>query len=108
MAGDRAKRQLAAWKRQGRTESVIYRPGSGRPRRIDVVVKRQGIVDDRGKGVPRMTVKALNDEQDGIPATLDKGLDEVAVAEMPGGTLVDRHVRQTVGVDPDWVTVEVG
>ena len=109
MASDRAKRQLAAWKRQGRTETVIYRPESGRPRRIDAVVFRTGRVEENGGWVQTMRVKVLLDEQLGIAARqLDSGADQLDVADRVGGEAVTRRVGRIAGQDVDWITIEVG
>ena len=108
MATAAAKNELAAQKTAGHTEAVTYRPGSGRVRQIDAMVDREGVSEGRAVGRPRMRVTAVNDAIQGIDAmTLDTGTDEIDVAKMPGAAATARRVQQVMGVDADWVTVEV-
>lgn len=103
-----AKRQLATFKRQGQTESVIYRPGTGRTRVISVIVDREGLRVEGHVARPVMRVMAINDQIDGIdPKLIDKGADHIDVAQKFGGPAIERAVGQIVEQDEGWVTVEV-
>lgn len=117
MASDRAKRTLAAFKRQGQTETVTYRPGravlanrSTRQATIDVLVDRLAPEIELQAGHPVFHVTALNDADCGIPsdpALSDRQSDKVDVAERIGGAPIPRGMPRFVSQDPDWVTLEV-
>jgi len=108
MASDRAKRELAAYKRQGRTEAVVYRPAGGTARTIDALVRRgrrEQAVNATKAGIE---IAVLNDATLGIaPASMNKGSDQVDVAERFGGSPQSRRFTEIVEQDADWATLEV-
>lgn len=118
MASDRAKRQMAAWKRQGRAEEIDYRPG-GMPaegeddnaRTIDAVVDRTSPEDVMSARAPGMRVTVLNDADDGIATAgdeqIDRGADLLEIAELVGGEPVARGIQRIIKQDADFVTLEV-
>lgn len=92
----------------GLTESVIYRPGEGIARRIDVTVDRLGRQVEGHVGRPVFHVMAINNQLRGIdPALIDTGADHMDVAEDFGGEAIERAVTQIVDQDVEWVMVEV-
>jgi len=110
MASDRAKRELAAWVRQGQTESCLYRPGrDDLPQRTIAVTVDRGGPEPFGQGqAPGFAVTVLNDATDGIPAaTLDVGADRIDVAERVGGTPSPRGVQRIASQDADWLVLDV-
>lgn len=101
--------QLDAMKAAGGlTESVIFRPGTGLTRVIDVIVDREGLRVGAHAARPVMRVMAINDQLDGIdPKLIDKGADHIDVAQKFGGTPIERALGQIIEQDDGWVTVEV-
>jgi len=105
-----ARNQLDSMKAAGLTETVEYRPGSGRRRSIAVLVDRLGRQPGEGGGAarPEMTVTAIHDQRHGIdPTLIDTGTDHITVAEHAGGVATVRQIRRITAEDDDWVTVEV-
>lgn len=87
---------------------MIFRPGSGCSRVIDVIVDREGIQVEGHAGKPVMRISAVNDQIDGIdPALIDRGTDHIEVAEKFGGPAIERAVDRIIEQDEGWVTVEV-
>lgn len=112
MASERAKRILAAYTRQERTETAIYRPARAglAARSIEVLVDRdpgEAVQQGRATG---FRVTALNDELLGIPSNpmlSDFGADRIDLPERVGGTAASRGIHQLAEHDADWVTIDV-
>lgn len=95
-------------KTRSMTEQVIYRPGSGRPRELTVLVDRQGREGQMHTATPVITMTLLNDQVVGVdPALLDLGTDRIDVGERVGGSLLARNIQRIVNQDNEFVTVEV-
>jgi len=112
MATDRAKRQMAMWKRLGWTEKVIYRPARAgiMPREIDAVVVRPGTRDTLNTVSPAFTVTVLNDQADGVPSDdrlSDLGKDRIEVAKRMGGPRTPRGIDHVAEQDQDFLTLEI-
>ncbi len=109
MASDRAKRELAAYKRQGQTETIVFRPAAGDAVERDALVNRgpfEQIFENMK--APMCKVTLLNDADEGIDAvTLDRGADNIDVAEVVGREATTRGIQQLAEQDSDWLTLDV-
>ena len=56
--------------------------------------------------VPQFHISVMNDEVHGIaPQLMDRGLDQLEVAERHGGALVLRQIQQITELDEEWITL---
>ncbi len=108
IASDRAKREMAAWKRQGQTEQVIYRPTA--PALLTgertVLVERKQNELKPGLG-PVISITALNDDREGVPSDMFNRNDRIDVAERCGMALTARGIARIGQQDADFVTLEI-
>jgi len=97
---------MAAW-----GETAIYRPRSGMPRTITVIVDRDDVAAVNGapsRRSPSLTVYARNDPLAGIDLdTLDTGGDQLDLARRVGGDLAGREISRLVSQDAGLIAVEV-
>ena len=107
MASDRAKRMMAAYRRQGQTELLTYRPHGSGERTIEAIVSRGPFERVRQTQAPTYQVQVLDDAEAGITrAEIDRGADTIDIAELRGGTPAPRHIQRISEQDnPDWMTL---
>lgn len=103
-----ALRQMAQFERKGFTEKVVYLPNDGKALSIDALVDRSPNTDMMNTSVPFITVTVMNDQIYGIdPDIMDRGADQIEVAERHGGTLQARDIQQILEHDEEWITLLV-
>lgn len=110
MASHEWKRQFEEWIHQNETETIIYRPGSGRGFSLEAVVDRLGRQQPDHVGIPVFIVKILNDSEGGLELTgVDRGSDTIQIPELFGDPLEDAPERKAViqSNDRDFITFEV-
>lgn len=103
MASDRAKRQWTRHQQRGWTETVTWRPAGGTARTIQAQVDRGPRENQMHAAVAALRATVLVDDTLGVPAAsaIDKGLDQLELAERRGGTARCRHIRDLSDQDDD-------
>ena len=105
---DLAVRQMAQYKRKGWTETVIYHPNNAKARPIDALVDRVAVTEVMNASVPEFHINVMNDQIYGIaPQLMDRGADQIEVAERHGGPLQLRQIHQISEQDEEWITLIV-
>ena len=105
---DLAVRQMAQYKRKGWTETVVYHPHGAKARPIDALVNRIAAMEIMNSTVPVFHINVMNDQIHGIaPKLMDRGVDQIEVAERHGGPLQTRQIHQISEQDEEWITLVV-
>ena len=103
-----AVRQMAQYKRKGWTELVVYHPNGAKARPIDALVNRIAATGVMNSTVPEFHINVMNDQVYGIaPQFMDRGVDQIEVAERHGGPLRMRQIHQISEQDEEWLTLIV-
>lgn len=102
------ERQMAEYKTKEWTELVTYHPYGGKPRTIDALIDRGQVANEMNVLVQEFIVTVLNDEIKGVaPQVMDRGADNVEIAERHGATPVTKQIQRIVEQDEEWVTLAV-
>ena len=103
-----AIRQMTEYERMGLTETVVYHPYDGKARSIDALVNRDQMMDALNTQMVEVHVTVMNDQIYGIvPHLMDRGADQLEVAERHGGDLETREIQRIISQDEEWVTLAV-
>ena len=103
-----AVRQMAQYKRKGWTEPIVYHPYEAKPRPMDALINRIPVAERMNIAVPEFHVNIMNDQINGIaPQLMDRGVDQIEVAERHGGVLKMREIQQISEQDEEWITLIV-
>ncbi len=105
---DLAVRQMAQYKRKRWTEIVVYHPKDAKARPINALVNRVASTEVMNTAIPEFHINVMNDQVDGIaPQFMDRGVDQIEVAERHGGPLQMRQIHQISEQDEEWITLIV-